>query len=112
MHVTHIGAFTSLDTSEGNVRGLTVDALLLYCGSIVGEKKSAVLRDCSISAGDVSRVRKGAPIPDIWILKLHEYTGIPISELRALSNTQPNITRHERTRYDQDRTGSRVLPVN
>lgn len=97
MNVTHIGAFTSLVTPNGLVRGLTVDALLLYCGTVVGEKKSVVLRDCSISAGDVSRVRRGAPIPDIWILKLHEYTGIPVSELRALSNTQPHITRHERT---------------
>lgn len=97
MDVTHVGAFTSLVTSKGVVRGLTVDALLLYCGSVVGEKKSAVIRDCSISAGDVSRVRQGAPIPDIWILKLHEYTGLPISELRTLSNTVPQITRHERT---------------
>lgn len=80
-----------------------VDALV---GHVVREMrmptygaKGAVLGAVGIPASNASRARAGLiDIPIDWVFRLHDYTGIPVEELRWIAGLPQERNRHKNAR--------------
>lgn len=64
-----------------------MDALLGHVMRVCGIKfKYELCNALSLHRAGISRCRNGSEIPEHWYLRLHEYSGVPVADLRALTN--------------------------
>ena len=72
---------------------VSIDSLLEHVMYVMNLKNVKEFRtDLNISDAQISRIRiKDLDIPESWILRLHEYSGISVSELRLVSNTKSRL---------------------
>lgn len=68
-----------------------------------GMASGVVLSAISVDPASISRcrARQGgySAIPEHWLLRLHEFSGIPVSELRYVSGTESEIIPHHKARH-------------
>lgn len=92
--VVHEGLVTTITYEDKTTfTKKTIEALIYHAMLVSGEKhKSGFMSVVRLDSATLSRARKGrANISDVLILRIHEYTGIPVSELRWISNTKSSI---------------------
>ncbi len=81
-----------------------VDLLFKYVAEelkIVARRATGVPPLVNIPEGTISRIRtRGEGIPDRWLLLLHEFSGLPISELRVVANLPSPVVRHKNARKE------------
>lgn len=89
-----------LDDKGPTIYKTKLDALFGYVQRELQEKKKGpFLNDLGITSEYASRVRNGhEKMPELWYLRINEYSGIPISELRKIMASVSPTVRHERAR--------------
>lgn len=62
--------------------------------------KPGIMRDLGLQGGTASRLRSGCyeSVPEQWLMIMHEYSLIPIPELRAIANVEQQIFPHRNAR--------------
>lgn len=101
MKISHESGITSVVLSSGKeLSGLPFDVVLAYVMLQLGIiKKITLLRAVGIEPSSVSRLHKlSLAVPARWYLRLHEYSGIPIADLREIANDRSDITPHENSK--------------
>lgn len=59
-----------------------------------GRSLSGLPSQLGIAHASISRCRAGKyGLPQEWLLRMHDYSGIPIEELRKIANLEPLVTR-------------------
>ena len=76
-----------------------IDALLWFVGRQLKTSPMQAAAWASIPTATISRCRHGeAALPHLWILKFHELTAIPVSELRRAAFLPPLCRPHRNAR--------------
>lgn len=77
-----------------------IDRLLEHILVLTGCPSRTVLRDIiNVPTETVSRVRKGLNIPLAWLVRMADYSGLTLTELRTIGDLEPTLPR-----YDQQAT--------
>lgn len=91
VEVTHEELQTTITYDDGHkITMPTIEALLYHVMLISEEQhRREFLSVIRLDSSTISRIKSGEyQVSDKIILRLHEYTGIPVSELRLVSNTK------------------------
>lgn len=81
------------------VEDTEIDAILNRVRKELGVTRTAIYNATGLHAESVSRCRKGQyRIVEEWILRLSDYSGIPVSELRQVACIEPRIHPHAKAR--------------
>lgn len=91
MRITNDGNEVIIDYLDGKgptIYKTKVEALLGHVQHELDVTYKELLAGAEICDSMISRIRKGkSPMPPLWFLKLHEYSGISVRELREVSCT-------------------------
>lgn len=76
-----------------------IDAILRRVAAQLGNTIGEIRDAAGIPGASASRCRKGQmPIVDGWLLRLSDYSGIPVSELRQVACIEPSTRPHPNAR--------------
>lgn len=72
-----------------------IDAMLDHIKRALGVGVMEILRAIGLDASAVTRCRQGKqPLADQWVLRLSDYSGIPVSDLRRVACVSPSVRRY------------------
>jgi hypothetical protein len=61
--------------------------------------KTVIIASLCIDHAAISRCRSGQqPVREAWLLRMHEYSGIPVAELRQVAGLGAGVERHKLSR--------------
>lgn len=70
-----------------------IDAMLCRVEAQCGCTRTEICESLGIHAASITRCRQGVePLRDEWILRMHDFSGIPVAELRQVACVAP-VTR-------------------
>jgi hypothetical protein len=76
-----------------------IDAILSRVQAETGAKRGEILDATNIQQACVSRCRHGKyGVPDHWLQRLAEYSGVPVAELRRVACMEPVVQPHFKAR--------------
>lgn len=89
------------DSPEGawHVADSSIDAIIDHVMSDLGVKRIEVYNAMGATYPSISRCRTGdLAIQDKWILRLHQFTNIPVAELLRVACVQRTVSPHSNAR--------------
>lgn len=76
-----------------------IDAMLRRVAAQLKCSYTAIYEATGLRAESVSRCRSGKqPLADGWTLRLSDYSGIPVAELRQVACIEPEVYPHPKAR--------------
>lgn len=74
-----------------------IDAILAHIQrEIPNLTRGAMLVAIGVDTASISRCRNGRmPVLESWLLRMQEFSGIPVAELRRVACIEPTIQAHE-----------------
>lgn len=76
-----------------------IDAMFDRVRFELGVTKQVIHDATGIDPASVTRSRQGVyGLPDHWVIRLSEFSGIPVAELRQVACMEPSVQPHHRAR--------------
>jgi hypothetical protein len=88
-------------TPEGawRVAASDIDAIINHVTRELGIKSGALLLAIGIDPSSISRCRKGGmPIQETWLLRLHQFSGVPVAEMLRVACVEQSVWPHRNAR--------------
>ena len=87
-----------------------IDALLNHIMRVLGiggrGMKTFVIASLCIDHAAISRCRHGQQlVQEAWLLRAHEFSGIPVAELRAVAGLPSQVAPHKNARPSRPAAG-------
>ncbi|MDQ1924577.1 hypothetical protein [Massilia pseudoviolaceinigra] len=75
------------------------DAMIDLIGRTLNVQRTTIYTAIGVDASSATRCRQGhREIQDGWLLRMSDYSGIPVSELRRVAGIGPTIQPHPKAR--------------
>jgi hypothetical protein len=99
MRITHEDNRVIVDCLDGcgpKIYKTRIDALIGHVKYKLGIRwTNAVIEGVGIHATSISKVRNNVfDIPLDWFIRIHDFSGLSIEELRAVYGTQPSVAKY------------------